>query len=102
LLVEASKSTNRVPVLGDIPIVGRLFQSEHATNHTAGAAAPGRLVAEADGDKSTADEFAQSKARLAERDKLLRKIDTIRIDDFPLTAPVDLLEVVKELSFETR
>jgi tetratricopeptide (TPR) repeat protein len=36
------------------------------------------------------------------RQKLIQKLDTIRIDDLPLTTPVDLIEVLKELRMETR
>jgi type II secretory pathway component GspD/PulD (secretin) len=36
------------------------------------------------------------------RQKLNQKLDSIRIDNFPLSTPVDLIEVVKELNFETR
>jgi beta-lactamase regulating signal transducer with metallopeptidase domain len=47
---------------------------------------------------AAADEFKQD----TERDKINRKVDATRIQDFPLVEPVDLIEVLKELSAETR
>ncbi|HEY6226640.1 MAG TPA: hypothetical protein VI282_05910, partial [Verrucomicrobiae bacterium] len=38
----------------------------------------------------------------AARQKILQKLDSIGIDDFPLSSPVDLIEVLKELRMESR
>lgn len=98
--------TNKIPVLGDIPVLGRLFRSDTTSTNveTAQLSSPDRSGSERkDTENSQSPKETTNSAPVnAARKRLLEKLETIRIDDFPLPSEVDLVEVLKEIGSEVR